>query len=510
MKSNFSLKKIVGHIFLNLMLALILILNCSTVAWATTYCEDVLPEIRALLHNHYAEPVSSEVLTAPNIDEMLKRLGDPYTEYFTPEQYQNFVGNIDFQFSGIGIRIEMQSEGVKVVSVVPGSPAEEVGLKPGDVIVCADGQSMAGLSSDQAVSLLRGVEGSTVQISIRRGSEKKELNITRRVIKEPTVTCSLLDGHIGYIGLKSFGSNTPKDFESAVMKLSNENVDSWIIDLRDNAGGYLSSALELAGYFIGPDITVQVKNRAGDLYFYKAPRQPFTLNQPIIFLINKNSASAAEILTAAVKDYHKASIMGTTTYGKGTVQNIFELSNGGVFKMTVEQYYSPFGYKIDKVGITPDVMIAHADSLKAAELRLSDKTVALAKARTLDYWEAWGEICNSVYADEKSERFSFYYPSYRKVSELSAIPLDKKFIVHFSGAVDRQSVNDNNFELINSETGERILAKYEVLGPSDVQVIPHVFLDPNTTYWLVIHPSVRDVYGLVMKEGAVAVAHTIE
>jgi carboxyl-terminal processing protease len=324
------------------------------------------------------------------------------------------------------------------------------------------------------------------------------------------VTGSLLDGHIGYLGLKSFGSNTLKELEMAAKQLSSQSIDSWIIDLRDNGGGYLSSAIDLAGYFIGPEITIQVKDRTGVYYLYQAPKQPFTLNQPIIFLTNENSASASEILTAAVKDYHKATIVGTSTYGKGTVQMMFALSNGGFFKMTVDHFYSPFGHEINNVGITPDVLIQHADSLKAAELMLSDKSLALAKARTLDYWEAWGEMSNSVAVNEKSERYSLYYPSYRKVSELSAIPLDKKFTVHFTGMVDRQSVNNAGLELINSETGERTLAKFEMLGPSDVQVIPNVALDPDTTYWLVIHPSVHDVNGLAMVEGAVAVAHTIE
>jgi len=152
-----------------------------------------LPEIRGLLQNQYVDPVSPEVLTAPTIDEMVKRLGDPYTEYFTPEQYQDFVGSIDMRFSGLGIHIETLSEGVKVVSVVPGSPAEEVGLKPGDVIIRADGQSLAGLTSDQAESLLRGVEGSIVQVSVQRGYEANVLNITRRTITEPNVTGSVLD-----------------------------------------------------------------------------------------------------------------------------------------------------------------------------------------------------------------------------------------------------------------------------------------------------------------------------
>lgn len=511
MLDNFFRKKVGMCIFLNLLLVVTLILSTSTAVWASD--EDVLPEIRSLLQTQYADPVSSEVLNAPTIEETLERLGDPHTTYFAPKQYEDFVGSIDMRFTGIGIHIEMIPEGVWVVSVVPGSPAEEVGLKLGDLIISADGQSLAGLSSEQAVSLLRGVEGSIVQISVQQGSETKAFTITRRAIIEPTVTGSVLDGHIGYLDLKSFGSDTPEEFELAVMNVmeeSNQEVDSWIVDLRFNGGGYLSSAIDLAGYFIGPQVTIQVRDRSGVLYLYQAPEQPFTLNKPIIFLTNEYSASASEILAVTVKDYHKASIVGTTTYGKGTVQNMFELSNGGVFKMTVDQFYSPFGNKINEVGITPDVVIQQADSLKAAELMLSDKTVALVKARSMDYWEAWGEIINSVSDNEKSERYSLYYPEYRKVNELSGVPLDKKFTVHLDRAADWQSVNDSSVELINSLTGERTHSTFKVLGPSDVQVIPEKALSPDTTYWLVTHPIIRDGSGQTLPEGTVTIVHTLQ
>ena len=490
------------------MLVLILILSTSTTVLASDV--EVLPEIRSLLQNQYVDPVSADVLNAPTVDETLKRLGDPHTTYFSPEQYQGFLGSIDMRFYGIGIHINMEPEGVKVVSVISGSPAEEVGLKTGDVIVRAAGQSLVGLSSDEAVNILRGLDGSTVQISVKQGTLTKDLSVTRRAIKEPTVTGEVLDGHIGYLDLNSFGTDTPTEFQTTVNRLRNQNVNGWIVDLRDNGGGYLSSALNLAGYFIGPDVAVRIKDRTGVIHLYQAPDHGFTLNQPVIFLTNENSASASEILTAAVKDYQKAILVGTTTYGKGTVQSMFTLSNGGVLKMTVDRFYSPLGHEINKVGVNPDVEIRQADSLRAAELMLLGKTEALAKARTSDYWEAWGELANLVPANKQLERFALYYPNYRKVSELSSIPLDKKFTVHFAGTVDWQSVNSTSLELINSKTGERTLSTFVPLGLSDVQVIPEVALTPNTTYWLVIHPLVHDANGGAMSEGAVAVAHTIE
>ncbi|EGW39976.1 S41 family peptidase, partial [Desulfosporosinus sp. OT] len=259
MLASYCRKRALGKVLLNFILVFILILSTSTSVLASS--NNVLPEIRSLLQNKYVDQVSStDVLTAPTVEETLKRLGDPHTKYFTPEEYQDFLGSIDMRFYGIGVHMDIVSEGVKVVSVVSGSPAEEVGLKAGDVIIRAAGQSLAGLSSNEVVSLLRGLEGSVVRISVKQGTETKELSIMRRAITEPTVTGDILNGHIGYLDLNSFGNDTPTEFETAVNRLRNQKVDSWIVDLRDNGGGYLSSAIDLAGYFIGPDVAVRIKD----------------------------------------------------------------------------------------------------------------------------------------------------------------------------------------------------------------------------------------------------------
>ena len=510
MLARFCRKRAVGHVLLNFILVFILILSSSTTVLASG--DTTLTQIRALLQNQYVDPVSDDVLNASTVDVMLEGLGDPHTMYFSPQEYQDFLGSIDMRFTGIGIHIDMVAEGINVVSVVSGSPAEKVGLKTGDVIIRAAGKSLAGLSAEDAVSLLRGLEGSSLQIRVKQGLVTRDLSVTRRAISEPTVIGDVLSGHIGYLELSSFGSDTPAEFETAVNSLRSQNVDSWIVDLRNNGGGYVSSAMDLAGYFIGSDVAVQIKDRTGIIDKYKALDHGFTLNQPVVFLTNENSASASELLTAAVKDYHKATIVGTTTYGKGSVQSMFPLSNGGVLKMTIAHFYSPLGHEINKVGISPDVLVQQADSLKAAQLILSNTAVAQALGRTTDYWTAWGEVLKSSTASlaEKPETYSLYYPGYHKVSELSEIPLDKKFTVHFAGVVDFQSVNNNSIELINSETGERTPATFESLGESDLQVIPQVTLTPNTTYWLVMHPTIVGVSGELLHEGALAVAHTIQ
>lgn len=502
-------KKTVGFYLLNLMLVLMLILSNSTMVLASD--AGVLAEVRSLLKNQYVEPVSDDVLNASTVEEMLRRLGDPHTVYFTPEEYQEFVGSINMSFSGIGIYINMVPEGIQVSGVIAGSPAEEVGLKSGDIIIRAAGKSLAGLTSEEAVSLIRGLEGSTVQLRIKQGDDTRDLKVTRRAISEPTVTGEVLDGHIGYLDLNSFGGNTPEEFEASAKQLKNQNVDSWIVDLRDNGGGYLSSALDLAGYFIGSDIAVQFKDRTGTLHPYEGEDHGWTIDQRIIFLINQNSASASELLTAAVKDHEKATIVGTTSYGKGSVQSMFPLDNGGVLKMTVDHFYSPLGKQINEVGVSPNVVIQHSDPLKAAELMLTNQSEALTMARRNDYWEAWGELSGIVEDSSQPSTSSYlhYYSSYRQVAELSEIPLDKKFSVNYSMPIDWQSVNNSSIELINSNTGERTPVSFEQLGTSGVQVIPQEELTPDTTYWLVIHPAIKGVSGQTLGEGGLAIAHTI-
>ncbi|SDI05924.1 S41 family peptidase [Desulfosporosinus hippei] len=506
------LQKAASQIVLNLMLIILLVLSNSTTVLASS--NGVLTEVRALLKNQYVDRVSEDVLNAPTVEETLERLGDPHTKYFTDEEYEEFIDSINMSFSGIGIHIEMIPEGVRILGVISGSPAEEVGLKPGDVIIRAAGESLVGLSSEEAASILRGPEGSSVQLRVKQETETRDLKVMRREISEPTVTGEVLDGHIGYLDLNSFGSNTSEEFEVAAKELKDQNVDSWIVDVRDNGGGFMGSAMELAGYFIGSDVAVRVKDRDGVLHPIEAEDPGWRVEGRIIFLINENSASASEVLSAAVKDHEKATLVGTTSYGKGTVQGSFPLKSGGVLKMTIDHFYSPLGREIDQVGVSPNVVIEHSDPLKAAELMLTDSNEALKMARTDDYWEAWGELsgvaANNPQETQSSMNFIHYFSNYRQVAELTGISLDKKFTVNFSGDIDWQTVTSSSIELINSRTGERTPTTLVPLGTSGLQVVPQVELIPDTTYWLVIHPDILGVSGQTLHEGGLAIAKTVQ
>jgi carboxyl-terminal processing protease len=523
--------------------ALALILSISSPAFAIG---SQLTEVRDLLESGYVNPVGDSVLNALSIDDMLKQLGDPHTVFFTEQEYQNFLNSMDMTFSGIGVYIDIVPEGVKIISAISGSPAEEAGLKGGDIIVKAAGQNLSGLSQESATGLLRGPDGSTVQITIIRGAELLEFNVQRKAIEVPTVTGERLDGHIGYIRVQSFGQTTPESFERVVRELKEKGVDSWIIDLRDNPGGYLNSALSLAGFFIGDQTAVQTRDRSQRLTPYPGKKQEFVMNEPAMFLTNENSASASEILSAVMKDYRKATILGANTYGKGSVQSLFPLSGGGVLKMTVAKFFSPLGSEINTVGISPDIQIKESDPRRLAELLLDglkggqsigdDQVVMLSrgehswdisldKVRTPEYWPTYAELLRSLSAhsdlrqgsgtngvnfseEDWSRKWPLFYPSYRSVNELTELPLDKKFTVRFTAPIDWSTVNDKSLELIESETGARVPLEFEPMSDREVRVIPEAFLAEGKTYWLLTHQGIHGRDGAVLREGALAVAKT--
>lgn len=515
--------------------------------------ESTLPEVRNLLQNGYVDPVASEVLQAPSIEETLQKLGDPHTIYFTAKQYQDFIDSMDMTFSGIGVYIELVPEGIRITSVMEGFPAAEAGLKEGDIITEAAGQPLAGLPQDTAAALLRGPEGSTVEVTVKRGESILNFQVTRRAIEIPTVDGALLKDGIGYITIHSFGATTPAGFDQRVKELKGKGAKAWIIDLRDNPGGYLSSALSLAGYFIGDQTALQTKDRSGKTVMYPGEKQAVLLTEPTVFLTNENSASASEILTSVVKDYHKATIVGNRTYGKGSVQSMFTLSDGSVLKMTIAKFFSPFGHEINKVGINPDVKIVNTDSEKVAELLLdgslsSSQTsstvsstthtdwvqvfangkfweIPLNQARTPEFWQAYGELTSTLSPydiqkgvgeswfnfseGERTKGWPLYYPNYRELTGLQGVPLDKKFTVSFTKTINWKTVTGESLELIDSTSGQRVPLAFKPLNDRELQVIPEKSLEEGKTYWLITHPTIQGKEGQALRDGALAVIQTV-
>lgn len=360
------MKRCSGRSTLSLILAIFLALLWVFPAGAV---DSPVEEVRALVDQYYITVPPEAVNTASSVEGILKALDDPHSGYFTAGEFAALQDDMEQNFSGVGIFIEMVEEGARVVAVVEGSPAREMGLKAGDVITHAGTVSLGGLPAEEVTALLRGLAGSRVQVTVKSGERVRTLELQRRQIHLPTVRGEVLNGHIGYLDVDSFGESTVEEFRRAVNSLQKQNVDSWVVDLRYNPGGYVESASLLAGYFIGDQPLMRLKER-GKMSLITAHSTGSRVTEPAVFIINEYSASAAELLAAAVQDYGRAVLIGTTTYGKGSMQEIFPLENGDVLKLTVAHFFSPKGNRINQQGVTPDIPVEDVDPLVIAGMLL--------------------------------------------------------------------------------------------------------------------------------------------
>ena len=501
----------------------------------------IIEEGKSIIKNNYVNTVSDYVLSAPDLTEMVKRLDDPYSEYFAEKEYSEFVGSINNTFSGIGIGVDLVAEGVRITRVMDNSPAIEVGLKTGDIIIQADNNSLIGIkSTEEAIKYIKGEVGTYVKIVVKRGIEVLNFNIQRREIKSPTVESKMLANKAAYVSIVSFGEETGDLFSAALNKMEGLGARSYIIDLRYNGGGYMGTALDIAGHFIGNTTAIIIEDRDLVQYKFKAVAHKELIDKPIIFLINEYSASASEILAAAVKDYDKAMFVGSTTYGKGVAQQLFPLSDGSYLKLTVEKFYSPLGNIIHKTGVSPDfeVVSDKVDSLKVANLLLSgtsvpeDKSgyiridldgkefyIELALARSEEYWSTFNYILSKnatsnvykgtnvgwdkVVKEDLSNTMLLGFSNYKILSNLKKdINVDKHFTINFNMPIDYDSIKDKGIELMSENTGKRISIKLDI-NNNAIIATPNEQLEKGQTYYLVVNDSVRDLAGNKIKQGTV-------
>ncbi|NGP44957.1 PDZ domain-containing protein [Bacillaceae bacterium SIJ1] len=321
-----------------------------------------LEQVRTYVKDYYVDQVDPEILERDSIQSIMDGL-DEYSVYLSPKDFSSFVGSIDRAISGIGVSVSPHEKGLEIVEVFKQTPAAEAGIKAGDILTTADGVTLEGKSSDEASSLLQGEPGTSLKVTVSREGTDETLTFTlfRAKISVPTVDYQVLGGDIGYFHLYSFNEQSANEMKAAMKAMG--PVEQYIVDIRDNGGGYLNVAQEVAGLFPGVMEAVMTEDREGfqDLYF--AAKQDQTFKPPVFLVINGQSASASEVLAAAVKEQGDGVLYGTNTFGKGTVQTIFPLDNGGVIKLTVARFYSPSGAPIDEVGVTPDVETAQGEEL---------------------------------------------------------------------------------------------------------------------------------------------------
>ncbi len=319
-------------------------------------------EALKIVKDSYVEEVTIKKLIYGAIDGMVSSL-DPFSDFFTPEQYNEFMSETEGEFGGVGIEITMEKGRPVVVAPIEGTPAWKAGLRPGDIIIAIDGEDTFNMSLLDVVKKIRGKPGTKVKLTILRKGEGKpiEVVIERAIIRVPSVKYINYQG-IGYIRISQFISHTSENLEKAIKDLSRQGVYGFIVDLRNNPGGLLSEAVKVSDIFVPKGkLIVYTKGRKEELHRYFAERDPVIKNKPIVLLVNKGSASASEIVAGALQDYHIATLVGEKTFGKASVQNLIPLEDGSAIKLTIAYYYTPRGRLIHKKGIEPDVKVPMDD-----------------------------------------------------------------------------------------------------------------------------------------------------
>ncbi len=326
---------------------------------------DLFGEVLEKVKKEYVDDVDQSEVIDSAINGVLQSL-DPYSAYMNPELFENMQTDTQGKFGGLGIEIGMESGVVKVISPIDDTPASRAGIKAGDYIVKIGKVQVQGKSLMEAVKLMRGPVGSSIELTIRRIGEKKAIikNVKREIIVVRSVEAKILNKNIGYLRLKSFNNNSSnqliKKIESFEKK---DNPRGYILDLRNNPGGLLTAAINITDFFLSDGEIVSTKGRKimENRRFFA--RKGDELNgKPLVVMINNGSASASEIVAGALKDHKRAIILGEKTYGKGSVQSIIPLSDGGGMRLTVSKYYLPSGKSISEVGVEPDILVEESEN----------------------------------------------------------------------------------------------------------------------------------------------------
>ena len=320
---------------------------------------EVQQAARLIQADYVDSSVDTKKLSQGTVQGLVNSLGDPFTIYFDPEQYRRLQQSYQGKYTGIGIYLSFGSAYPVITGTVPGSPAASAGLKSGDQIVKVGDKDIKGITADQATALIQGPEGSQVTITILRGVETMTLTMTRAEIQVPTVRTATVGNHVLYARIYQFASNTSSEFSTA-LKSGLPGSVGMVLDLRGDPGGFISAADDVISQFVSSGETFETHGRSG-VNRHQVGSLHGAPNMPLVVLVDANSASAAEIVAGSLQVHKRAKLVGTTTYGKGSVQEDFPLSGGSDLHLTVERWFLPNGQTIDHKGLTPDVSVKLAN-----------------------------------------------------------------------------------------------------------------------------------------------------
>jgi carboxyl-terminal processing protease len=358
MKKNFKVKYV-------LVIVTIILTNVFSAAFSQNMDKmyekiDLFSEVLEKVQDEYVDEIDQAEVMDSAINGVLQSL-DPYSAYMSPKIFEEMETETSGKFGGLGIEVSMEAGVVKVISPIDDTPAARAGIKAGDYIVRINGEQVQGKTLMQAVNLMRGPIGSSIEITIRRKGLKKAkiFKITREIIEIQSVVSKSIDNKIGYIRLRAFNENSSNQLKKEILKLEKNNkLVGYIFDLRNNPGGLLSQAVKITDFFLNDGEIVSTrgrKSRENRKFFAK--KGDSIKGKPLIVLINNGSASASEIVAGALQDQKRAVLLGETTFGKGSVQSIIPLRNRGAIRLTISKYYLPSGKSISEVGVSPDIKV---------------------------------------------------------------------------------------------------------------------------------------------------------
>lgn len=368
--------------------AAVLILGATvTTTYAETEKDGLFQRIRTvynIVEAWHKDGADAEKFTAGAIKGGLEALGDPYTNYFSPEDYKRFMEGLNGTFGGIGAYLEQEGPYIVIASPIKGSPATKAGLMTGDRLLEANGTPLVGATTEKAINLIRGASGTTVTLKVERPAENRtfEITITRAEITIPEVETKMLDNEVGYLALSTFGDDAASSFFKGVEELKKQGAKALVFDLRQNGGGYLSAAVDIAGAFVPKDQPVVWETgKAGKEVIRSSGR---LIDIPAVVLVDNGSASASEVLAGAIQDYGAAPLVGVNTFGKGTVQVILSMAGGAGVKVTIAEYLTPKERHVHHIGLKPDYVVENTKPSAERTAPLDPKRLLLPNTVGLD------------------------------------------------------------------------------------------------------------------------------
>lgn len=458
-------------------------------------------EVRLRLMQFYKNGVPLSVFQTESVDEIIKIINDKYTVYMSPEESRSFQNGINRKFYGIGAYIKEHEEGILITDVIKGGPSDGSGLEAGDIIVKVDDTSIRGMELSESRPHVTGDKDSKVVLTVEREGKVHKFTITRGEVVTPTIEYEWLNGgNTAHIIIRTFGERAYEEFYEIIKECKKAGAKNFIIDLRQNPGGYMDQAMKIGGLFVGDKTVIYTDSKSEIDVPAPGIKSDIMITEPVTILINENSASASEILSAAIKEYDGALFVGKNTFGKGVAQGMIELSDGGVLKVTVKEFYSPKFRKINGVGIKPHLEVDEINPLVLTEVLMDTRD-----EENMFYEDTENKEIKVVkewaFVDKKMNGWEL------NVDMLEAASIEKEEDIKIK--IERESNDDielarENIHLLNGLSGKDIEFDIDYID-GELVINPVQDLTEGLNYLLVMKPNLKNENGFKINQGAVQI-----